>query len=81
MMIHVQFIDYNIWKVIKYGLYVQTKTIKIDDKPYQTIPKPIEEYDENDGRKLSLNIRAKNLLYCALNGNKFNCISKCDFMH
>lgn len=78
MMIYIQSIDYNIWKIIEYGPYVPTKTIKIDEKLDQTIPKAREEYDEDDRRKLSLNAKAKNLLYCALYRNEFNRISTCD---
>jgi hypothetical protein len=78
MMIYVQSIDYNIWKIIEYGPYVPTKTIKIDGRPDQSIPKPREEYDDEDRRKLSLNAKAKNLLYCALDRNEFNRISTCD---
>ena len=77
-MIYIQSIDYNIWEVIEFGPYVPTKITKVDDKPDQTISKPREEYDEEDKRKLSLNARAKNLLYCALDKNEFNRISTCD---
>ncbi|XP_022866058.1 uncharacterized protein LOC111385861 [Olea europaea var. sylvestris] len=78
MMIYVQFIDYNIWKVIEYGPYAPTKTIKVDGSLDQTLPKSREEYDDEDKRKLSLNAKAKNLLYCALDRNEFNQISTCD---
>ena len=36
------------------------------------------EYEEEDARKLSLNARAKNVLYCALDKNEFNRICMCD---
>ena len=39
--------------------------------------KELSEYDEEDERKLSLNGRAMNILYCALDMNKFNRIIFC----
>jgi hypothetical protein len=81
MTIFIQSIDCNVWEVIEFGPYKLTKVIKIDGKSDQIIPKLREEYDENDKRKLSLNARAKNILYCALDRNEFNRISTCDSAH
>ena len=50
-MIYVQSVNYNIWKIIEYGPYMPTKTIKIDGRPDQTIPKSREEYGDEDKRK------------------------------
>lgn len=61
----------------EYGPYRPTKVIKIEGKLNETISKPREE----DKWKLSLNIRAKNLLYCALNKNEINHISTCDSVY
>jgi hypothetical protein len=81
MMIYIQSIDYNVWEVIEFGLHKLTKVIKVDGKSDQIISKPREEYDEDDKRKLSLNAKAKNLLYCALNINEFNRINTCDSVY
>lgn len=62
---------YIIWEGLEYGPYVSTKFIKFDGKSDQIIPKPREEYDEEDKRYLSLNARVKNLLYCTLDKNEF----------
>lgn len=60
------------------GPYVSTIVIKIAVKLDQTISKPKEEYNKEDKWKLTLNVRAKNLLYCVLNKNIFNSISTCN---
>lgn len=81
MSIYVQSIDYSIWEVIELGPHKLTKVIKVDEKLNQTIAKPREENDEDNRRKLSMNAKAKNLLFCALNINEFNRISTCDSAH
>lgn len=65
MMLYIQSINYNIWKFIKFGPYVPKRVIKVVGKPDQVIPKPREQYDDEDKRKLLLNAKAKNILYCA----------------
>ena len=42
------------------------------------IPKPEEDWDENDMKMDELNVKAMNLLYCALDSNEFNRISTCN---
>ena len=54
------------------------KLIKEEGKPDRLVLKEKHEYEEEDKRKLSLNIRAKNVLYFALEKNEFNRICMCD---
>ena len=54
------------------------KVIKEEGKPNKHIVKDKFEYTEEDKRMLSLNARAKNILYCALDKNKFNRICMCE---
>lgn len=54
------------------------KVIKEDGKSNQIIFKPRKEYNKVNKQKLSLNARAKNILYFALDINEFNRISTCD---
>ena len=41
------------------------------------IPKPEEDWDDNDMRMGELNAKAMNVLYCALDSTEFNQISTC----
>ena len=41
------------------------------------IPKPEEDWDDNDMRMGELNAKAMNVLYCALDSTEFNRISTC----
>ena len=52
--------------------------IKEVGKPNCLVLKEKHEYEEEDKRKLSLNARDKNVLYCALDINEFNRICMCD---
>ena len=40
-------------------------------------PKPEDDWDEQDIKKIELNAKAMNLLYCALDPNEFNRVSTC----
>ena len=44
------------------------------------IPKSKNEWDENDLKLLQSNTKAMNILYCALDPNKFNRIFTCEFV-
>jgi len=44
----------------------------------EVVPKPKEEYNEDDIKKAQNNAKAMNLLYCAFSPTKFNRISGCD---
>ena len=72
MKIYIQTVDYHLWKVILKG--PQIPSIKIDGID---IPKPEEDWDDNDMRMGELNAKAMNVLYFALDSTKFNRISTC----
>ena len=65
--IYIQAIDYHLWKVILKG--PQISSIKIDGID---IPKPEEDWDDNDMRMGKLNAKEINVLYCTLNSIEFN---------
>ena len=55
--------------------YVPIK--KIEDR---LVPKEPSKYDGENDRKLSLNAKAMNILYCAIDSNEFNRITSCTFV-
>ena len=71
MHIYIQSISYYLWKVIIKGPHIPS--IMVDSIP---IPKLEDDWDENDMRQIELNTKVMNLLYCALDPNKFNRVSK-----
>ena len=73
MKIFIQSIDFQLWKVIMKGPYIPT--INVDGVD---IPKPEEDWDDQEMKKGELNAKAMNLLYCALDPNEFNQISICN---
>lgn len=72
MNIFLQSIDYDLWYIVLEGPFVPTKIV--DGISH---PKEPKEYNEDDKKKLSLNAKAINMLYCALDKNEFNRISTC----
>ena len=64
------------WHVVTNGPH--TPTIVVNG--IQT-PKPIQEYNEDDKKLASMNAKAMNILYCALERNEFNRISTCINAH
>ena len=73
MRIFIQASDVKLWSVIINGSHTPTKLV--NNVP---IPKLESEWDEEDERKIQLNAKAMNLLYCALNASEFNRISTCN---
>ncbi|VFQ69605.1 unnamed protein product [Cuscuta campestris] len=72
MRIFVQSNDFKIWLAIKNGDSLPMK--KIGDT---LIPKDEDEYDEADFKKAQLNATAINFLYCVVNANDYQKISRC----
>ena len=70
--IYIQSIDYNIWKTIVKGPHVPTIMVN-----GVATPKLEEDWDEQDVKKIELNAKAMNLLYCAVDPNEFNRVSTC----
>ena len=67
MKIFIQSIDFQLWKVIMKGPYIPT--INVDGVD---MPKPEEDWDDQEMKKGELNAKAMNLLYCAIDPNEFN---------
>ncbi|VFQ70475.1 unnamed protein product [Cuscuta campestris] len=72
MRIFIQSNDFKIWLATKNGDSLPMK--KIGDT---LIPKNEDEYDEADFKKAQLNATAINFLYCAVNANDYQKISRC----
>ncbi|VFQ95761.1 unnamed protein product [Cuscuta campestris] len=72
MRIFVQSNDFKIWLAIKNGDSLPMK--KIGDT---LTPKDEDEYDEADFKKAQLNATTINFLYCAVNANDYQKISRC----
>ena len=70
MKIYIQVIDYHLWKVIfKEPQILTIRVVGID------IPKPEEDWDDNDIKIEKLNAKDMNVIYCALDSAEFNRIS------
>ncbi|VFQ78083.1 unnamed protein product [Cuscuta campestris] len=72
MRIFIQSNDYDSWLVIKHGETVPTKIVD-----GILVPKLETEYTSNDKKKMQLNARAINFLYCAVNPDDYRKISRC----
>ncbi|VFQ92078.1 unnamed protein product [Cuscuta campestris] len=72
MRIFVQSNNFKIWLAIKNGDSLPMK--KVGET---LIPKDEDEYDESDFKKAQLNATAINFLYCAVNANDYQKISRC----
>ncbi|KAI5649328.1 hypothetical protein M9H77_35333 [Catharanthus roseus] len=70
--IYICSINFNLWSIVEKGPYVPIK---------DGIIKEIEDYDELDSRKMTLNFQAMNILSCALDANEYNRVSGCDSAH
>ncbi|XP_061361118.1 uncharacterized protein LOC133305029 [Gastrolobium bilobum] len=65
--------NYQVWNVIENGDFEITK---MNDKG-DLIPKPINEYIDEDWKKLESNAQAKRLLHCGLGTQEYNRIMGC----
>ncbi|VFQ74654.1 unnamed protein product, partial [Cuscuta campestris] len=72
MRIFIQSNDYDSWLVIKHGETVPTKIVD-----GVLVPKLETEYTSNDKKNMQLNARAINFLYCAVNPDDYQKISRC----
>ena len=72
MSIYFQSIDCDLWLCILNGPHIPTKKVGAVESP-----KNENEYDANDKKKISLDARVINILYCALDKGYFNRISSC----
>ncbi|MED6182198.1 hypothetical protein PIB30_119225 [Stylosanthes scabra] len=73
MMVFVQSIDYNIWKIILNGPNIPTKTTAEGN----VVPKEEHEWDDEDKKKVEFNAKAMNMMYCAISFEEFQKMSRC----
>ena len=71
-------INFDLWNIIEKGPYIP---MKLKGKGIASEPKKVEEYDENDNKKMTMNYQAMNILSCALDMNEYNRVSGCDSAH
>ena len=72
MKIYIQAVNYHLWRAIVNGPQISLVRVNGID-----IPKPEEDWDDNDMKMGELNAKTMNVLYCALDSNEFNRISTC----
>ena len=70
MKIYFQSIDFDLWLCILNGPHYPMKAIG-----ETIVSKPVVEYTDEDKKKISMNARAMNILYCTLERSEFNKIS------
>ena len=73
MKIYIQAVDFQLWRIITRGPHTPIINVNGVD-----IPKPEDDWDDQDMKKAELNAKAMNLLYCALDPNEFNRILTCN---
>ncbi|KAH9648834.1 hypothetical protein KPL70_025758 [Citrus sinensis] len=74
MRIYLQALDYEIWEVVCDGPFMPT----FKDEAGDDIPKPSSQWSELEKRKMSLNSKAMNALFCALDKKEFHRVSSCE---
>ncbi|KAH9650289.1 Integrase catalytic domain-containing protein [Citrus sinensis] len=74
MRIYLQALDYEIWEVVCDGLFLPLTKYEFGED----IPKPSREWNELEKRKASLNFKAMNALFCALDKKEFHRVSSCE---
>ena len=57
MQIFIKAIDLNIWEAIEVGPFIPIKVVG-----NTTIEKPIEEWNDDERRKIQYNLKAKNII-------------------
>ncbi|KAI5666874.1 hypothetical protein M9H77_16727 [Catharanthus roseus] len=70
--IYICSINFDLWSIVEKGPYIP----KING-----VAKKIEEFDEFDSRKMTLNFQAMNILSCALDASEYDRVSGCDSAH
>ncbi|KAH9649048.1 Integrase catalytic domain-containing protein [Citrus sinensis] len=74
MRIYLQALDYEIWEVVCDGPFMPMFKDVVGDY----IPKPSSQWSESEKRKMSLNSKAMNALFCALDKKEFHRVSSCE---
>ena len=74
MRIYLQALDYEVWEVVCDGPFMPLTKNEFGED----IPKPSWEWNELEKRKASLNSKAMNALFCALDKKEFHRVSSCE---
>ncbi|KAH9687357.1 hypothetical protein KPL70_014742 [Citrus sinensis] len=74
MRIYLQVLDYEIWEVVCDGPFMY----KFKDEVGDDVPKPSSQWSKLEKRKMSLNSKAMNALFCALDKKEFHRVSSCE---
>ncbi|VFQ93882.1 unnamed protein product [Cuscuta campestris] len=73
MRIFIQSNDYKLWLIVKNGCGVPMK--KVGEV---NVPKTKEEFTDEDCKKMELNAKAINMIYCGVNADDYRKISRCE---
>ena len=73
MIIFLQSMDYELWEIIEKGPYIPMKK----ETEGTLVAKNKSEWDESDKKRITLNAKAINILFCALSMEEFNRIRTC----
>ncbi|KAH9716076.1 hypothetical protein KPL71_021332 [Citrus sinensis] len=71
MRIYLQALDYEIWEIVNDSPFMPLTKNEVGED----IPKPSREWNEFEKRKASLNSKAMNALFCALDKKEFHRVS------
>ncbi|KAH9792991.1 Integrase catalytic domain-containing protein [Citrus sinensis] len=71
MRIYLQALDYEIWEIVNDGPFMPLTKNEVGED----IPKPSRDWNEFKKRKASLNSKAMNALFCALDKKEFHRVS------
>ncbi|KAH9672866.1 hypothetical protein KPL70_017899 [Citrus sinensis] len=74
MRIYLQALDYEIWEIVNDGSFMPLTKNEVGED----IPKPSRDWNEFEKRKASLNSKAMNALFCALDKKEFHRVSSCE---
>ncbi|KAH9658404.1 hypothetical protein KPL70_023484 [Citrus sinensis] len=74
MRIYLQALDYEIWEIVNDGHFMPLTKNEVGED----IPKPSRDWNEFEKRKASLNSKAMNALFCALDKKEFHRVSSCE---
>ncbi|KAH9734285.1 hypothetical protein KPL71_017316 [Citrus sinensis] len=74
MRIYLQALDYEIWEIVNDGPFM----LLTKNEAREDIPKPSREWNKFEKRKASLNSKAMNVLFCALDKKEFYRVSSCE---
>ncbi|KAH9697387.1 hypothetical protein KPL71_023585 [Citrus sinensis] len=74
MRIYLQALDYEIWEIVNDGPFMPLTKNEVGED----IPKPSRDWNEFEKRKASLNSKAMNALFWALDKKEFHRVSSCE---